>query len=89
MTIVAVITVSFENITSISIAEAIFTTKMMAIKTIMIMMIMVSEFMVTHHKHCRGNVHCRLSSRAVSRWLRSSHTPDPLEEEMSVFFISA
>ena len=75
MTIVAVITAS--------IAEAIFsTTKMTAVKTIIIMMIMVSEFMVTHHKHCRGNVHCRLSSRAVSRWLRSSRTPDPLQKKL-------
>ena len=63
---------------------------MRVIKTLMMMMMM----MIHHRKHCRGNVHCRLSSRAVSRWLRSSHTPDPLQRrqesdfsDFEVFFV--
>ena len=32
-----------------------------------------------HRKHCRGSVHCRLSSREGSKSPRSSRTLDPLQ----------
>ena len=41
---------------------------------------------VNHHKHCKGSVRCRLSSREESRSPRSLHILDPLQKNKSQIF---
>ena len=50
---------------------------MMMIKIAIWLMMM----MIHHRKHCRGSVHCRLSSREGSKLPHSSHTLDPLQKK--------